>query len=256
MNISVGKIVVVAAIVCGGLWYLERQPPPEAPVETSDSSETRKEVRRLLKRSRRAGVKRKAEIQESLRAIGPAGVPALVEALEDEDPKIRAVAAETLKYSGGRSVAPHLEARLTDNHPAVRKAALTALGQLGTSETVPAVIKALDDGDRVVRCHAALALGSLGDERALMPLISVLHGDPYNVARRSAANSLGEIGSLKALRALKAAREDPDPQVRMAAESAVKRIKEFGPIGQDVKDLGNWLDDKLRELNSEKSGES
>jgi len=252
----VRKIVVVVAIVWGGLWYLNRQPPPEEPVETTANPETRKQVMTLLKRSKKARAKERADIQGKLRAIGPAGVPVFVESLEHDDPMIRAFAADALKYSGDIAVAPHLEARLTDSHSSVRRAALTALGQLGAVETVPAIILALEDGNREVRCHAALALGSLRDERAVLPLVATLHNDAYPPARQTAANSLGEIGSLKALRSLKAAMDDPDPKVRSAAGNAVKRIKQIEPLGKEMDDLGNWLDEKLQGLGSTIQGES
>ena len=255
MKNPIRKIVIVVAIVWGGLWYLSQE-PPEEPVPTAADPEMRKQVMALLKKSKKAKAKQRADIQEQLQAIGPAGVPIFVESLEHKDPIIRAFAADALKYSGDISVAPHLENCLIDNHPAVRKAALTALGQLGAVETVPAIIVALDDGNREVRCHAALALGSLGDDRAVLPLVGTLHNDPYPPARQTAANSLGEIGSLKALRSLKAAMDDPDPKVRGAAGSAVKRIKQIEPIGKEMEDLGNWLDEKLQDFGSTVQDES
>lgn len=250
MSISIRKLVVVVAIIWGGLWCLSRQGPPEEPVEAGAHSNARKEIRALLRESRRAGAKERVALQEEIRAIGPAGVPALVAALEDKNPRIRALAADVLKYSKDPSVAPHIEARLGDEHPMVRKAALLALGRLGAVGAAPAIISSLNDRDQSVRCHAALALGSLRDNRAVTPLIETLQSDTFSVARQTAANSLGEIGSMKAVRPLKAAMDDPDAKVRMAARSAIDRIKTGGPLGQDRDALGNWLDDKLRKLDS------
>ena len=250
MSISIRRLVVVAAIVWGGLWYLSRQGPPEEPVEAGAHSDAREETWALLRKSIGAGAKERMALKENIRAIGPAGVPALVAALEDKDPTIRALAVDVLRYSEDPSVAPHIELRLGDEHPMVRKAALLALGRLGAVEAVPAIISSLNDRDQSVRCHAALVLGSLRDDRAVRPLIETLQSDTFSVARQTAANSLGEIGSMKALRPLKVAMDDPDAKVRMAARSAIDRIKTAGPLGQDRDALGNWLDDKLRKLDS------
>jgi HEAT repeat protein len=232
------------------LWYLGRQPLPEEGEPLVTTPETRQEMRTLLKQSRNVRLKGKAIIEERIREIGPAGVPVLVESLEDKDPKIRMFAAQMLRYSDDISVAPYLETLLDDGHASVRAAAAETLGRLGAVEPVPALIAALEDKNEDVRCQAARALGHLRDERAVLPLSGMLYKDVSPPARQAAAFALGEIGNMRALTILKAAVDDPDPNVRATASSAVKRVKKVDTPSDEMDDLKEWLDDVVQDLDS------
>jgi HEAT repeat protein len=100
--------------------------------------------------------------------------PALVEALQSEDPAERADAAE-------------------------------ALGARGDSEAVPALIDLLEDEDEFVRLAAVEALGQIGDQRAVEPLSKVVAGSSPTAGadeREAAAVILGELGDPVAVEAL------------------------------------------------------
>lgn len=76
-------------------------------------------------------------------------------------------AAVALRRIGAASTAALLSA-LDDNDPRVRANAATALGHLSQSKerTIPALVKLLDDRDESVRALAAHALGRFGPEAA------------------------------------------------------------------------------------------
>jgi hypothetical protein len=50
--------------------------------------------------------------------------------------------------------------------------------------------------------------------------------------------------------------DDPNADVRSAAGDAVKRIKKTDSLDKEIEDLGSWLDEKLRNLDSTIQGES
>jgi HEAT repeat protein len=88
----------------------------------------------------------------ALARIGEPAVPALIETLNDRDPKVRAAAAMALARIGSQAKAavPALIKALKDKDPDVRREAARALGQMGPAaqEAVPALLEALrDSGD-------------------------------------------------------------------------------------------------------------
>ncbi len=238
-------LVTVAAVafVWAGLWYLQRGWTSEDPETIEVSPEVESRIWKLLERSKTAGYQERIGIFYEIRGIGRQNVPVLVEALQHEDARIRAFAANLLQYSENPRVIPHLEPMLGDEEPIVRRAALVALGYLGAIETVPAIILVLDDEDNFTRCQAALVLGTLGRDGAVMPLIEILEKDSYPVARRTAANSLGEIGNEKAVPPLIDSLEDRDYQVRSASLVALNRITGES-LGPNKDDWADWWSEK------------
>jgi HEAT repeat protein len=174
---------------------------------------------------------------QALAAMGTKAVPALVEALKDEDPIRRRRAAAVLGQIGGRarSAVPALTESLKD--PAVRQAAARALPRIdiGTDNTVALVlVEGVDDPDPETARLAAAALEDLGDVgvRALLrvrsvaavPILIRALGSPDAGKRRDAAFGLGVFGSRasEAVQALiEVLRSDPDSMVRDAAAGAL-----------------------------------
>jgi len=69
-------------------------------------------------------------------------------------------------------------------------------------------------------------LGRFRDERAVARLDAVLTNDVEGMVREAAASSLGELGHTTALEPLRrSATEDPDREVRKAAERSMKRLQ-------------------------------
>src|SRR5207302_1714056 len=102
--------------------------------------------------------------------LGPVAkfaIPALREALEDKDPRVRVKVAEALwriERPEPRLLLLVLLDGLKEKDAAVRLNALTVLGRMGSGAraAVPDMSKALEDKDEDVRLEAVLALGELG----------------------------------------------------------------------------------------------
>src|SRR5579871_623933 len=146
-------------------------------------------------------------------------VQALVEALRDPAPEVRAAAAdacldlclaeppETLLFAGKLkspsltdavpsplllAVEPLCEA-LKDANAAVRASAATALGWIGDARAAAALTRCLKDPAEACQVAAAQALGMLRSPLALKPLARAL-GDTSLAVRRQVAESLGRLG--------------------------------------------------------------
>ena len=104
----------------------------------------------------------RADAAAALGHLGPQAknaVPALEEALKDEEAEVRAQAAQALAAIGEEAVQPLTKA-LSDDNRQMRMGAALALGRMGrkAQAAAPALAEALEDRDISVRCHAAQAL--------------------------------------------------------------------------------------------------
>ncbi|GAB4336711.1 MAG: hypothetical protein Kow0099_09790 [Candidatus Abyssubacteria bacterium] len=240
-NFSQKLLVTLIAIliVFSGLWYLNREWAKQDPARIEVDPEVELRVWQLLEQSKTATYFECAAILSDIHAMGYQTIPVLLEALNNDDPRTRAFAANALQHSDNLYVIPHLQARLSDSNATVRRAALGALGTMQAVEALPAVILVLDDKDNFTRCQAALVLGSLGQEAAVAPLTETLRNDPYPVARQTAANSLGKIGSKEAVPALIDSLQDTDYLVRSASLSALNEITN-ARLGPNRDDWTRW----------------
>ncbi|GEM_PF-331069 len=161
----------------------------------------------------------------ALGLIGPPAVPVLLEALGDETPEVRGIAALVLGTipSAAFVAGPALIATLEDRAASVRAAAAVALGALRVEEAVPALlVRAREDRDADVRIRAVRALGRIGSPEAI-PLLRALFrgedlcsetpeslfGDPPCL-RAEAALALGRVGDAEAVPDLITALEDTE----------------------------------------------
>jgi HEAT repeat protein len=181
----------------------------------------------------------------ALGAMGPEGgegVPALAQILvDDPDGEARHQAAFALSKmapASGAAVSALAQA-LSDEEPYVRVNAALALSRLRTEArpAIPALIKALDDkgnrarvGQFFFTIHEAvvLALGraSAGSDEAVPALTRLLRAKTPAALRRATVQALGEVGpeARPAVRHLRPLLEDSDPEVRHAAEEALRKI--------------------------------
>jgi HEAT repeat protein len=129
---------------------------------------------------------------------GPEIVPTLVKALGQEDPFVRAEAAEDLGQLGSvaRAATPQLRSALKDPDVYVRIHAATALARVEQEKDPPIAVfnGALRDKEPAVRVAAATALLSLGPRcrSAREPLLTALD-DPDSAVRIAAILALGEL---------------------------------------------------------------
>jgi HEAT repeat protein len=205
----------------------------------------------------RAGESRSRELAaEAVGAIGAgakSAAPALVAAIRDDDPGVRVAVARALwRVDGSRveeSVAAFVEVLggRAKGGPGERissrasEAAAAALGEVGPpargAEQV--LIEALCNDDAGVRIAAALALWLVDGGRAeeLRPteeVLTVLSGalkSQDKAARVAGASALDEIGPAARPVApdLAGLLKDPSPDVRLAADRALRRIEPLAP---------------------------
>ena len=135
--------------------------------------------------------------------------PALIEALQDENPIVRSNAAESLgniHISNQQLIVSALIQALKDKDVTVRLRAGFALylsatiNQLPISKELPAFTQALKDNNPQVRSYAAKTLGLLREKAAsaVPQLIQVLKEDNNSQVRSAAASALGKIGEKEA----------------------------------------------------------
>tara|TARA_B100000745_G_scaffold246449_1_gene168517 strand:- start:181 stop:1440 length:1260 start_codon:yes stop_codon:yes gene_type:complete len=124
-------------------------------------------------------------------------IPALIQALQNEDKDVRVNAVVTLGQIESEDVVSVLMEALQDQDEWVRVNAAWTLGQRGERavDAVPILIRALRDQDEWVRYHAAMALGEIGEgaSNAVPALMHALRDQDKHV-RRYAVGALGKIG--------------------------------------------------------------
>ncbi len=163
--------------------------------------------------------------------------------LHDHDSAVRRRAAYALsqvdREEAKRELAGLVEA-LGDDEPRVRARVALALARIGPAsrEAVPALLGQLHDPDPRARAGAARALGAIGAEAdTVVPRVTGLLRDPEAVVRGMAAMVLGQFGpaaraAVPVLRAL--GKDDRDADVRAAAVAAVEAIDPSLPVLQEA----------------------
>jgi HEAT repeat protein len=154
-------------------------------------------------------ISRRVDTTLALADKGTEEMPALLAALRDREPDVRAAAATAIEVLGpeARTAVPMLVWALRDREVAVRRAVARALAAIGPAALggAQALIEALADGDPGVRAAAARGLGAIGP-----------------AARRAVVDERtaeGELGKLL---------QDPDPEVQQAACTALEALREEG----------------------------
>ena len=167
-------------------------------------------------------------------AIGP-----LVDALKDEDSRVRANAVDALANLKHGPAAALLLDCCEDKSARVRRQAAEALGVLRAAEAVPKLADLLGDADAYVRLAAVESLGDL-QARDRVAEIKVLLSDPERRVRGRAAEALGKLDARDAAGAIAALLGDDDREIwgkvvralgdldaRAAGTSIVKTLKDM-----------------------------
>lgn len=163
-------------------------------------------------------------------------IEAALRDLASGSPKARVIAAHALgsvtEPAQKRRAVDALIRALPDDRPDVRAEVCATLGELGDPAAVHDLIKRLGDGVAVVRQNAAIALGSLASPEAFAPLAEALRDGPADL-RFQAATSLAEIDPARAFDHVVTALDDGDPHVVSAAALSV------GAIGGELAELSS-----------------
>nr|MBI1229779.1 c-type cytochrome [Cytophagales bacterium] len=84
------------------------------------------------------------------------GIAAVIPALADEAPEVRAAAARVVGLARERSALPQLIAALADPEPLVVRQAATSLGRIGSPESVPSLLDLSGSTEDRMLTHAAV----------------------------------------------------------------------------------------------------
>jgi HEAT repeat protein len=234
--------------------------PPQTQVISQRSSEVNAEDSRWFAQLNSSDQEKRREAVMGLSHVeGSAATSALLSALADPSPRVRAAAAAGIAERREAPAVPLLAACLAKDKDAfVRKMAAYALGGFRGFDRTAALIAALKDKDAEVRGAAAVSLGVVADSEAVAPLttslsdknafarahaaralgvngsaavqavpqlIRLLTSDEDGEVKRQAATALGSIGDRSALPALERSRHDKDPHLVQAALDAIKILE-------------------------------
>jgi len=151
-----------------------------------------------------------------------AAVPGLIEALSDEDARIRSAAVKVLGEIGDpESVPSLLEIVNNERDGNIRWLATGSLNKMGPA-AVPGLVKALHDEDWKVRRSACEALWGMAEPTAVPALAEALC-DRNDVVRQAAAGALEAMGVI-AVAGLVQALNGRNPQIARASAAMLKRI--------------------------------
>ena len=202
--------------------------------------------------------------QTAVKSLGKLGdtraFPSVAKRLDDTDQEVREVAADALGRVGNETIVEKLVMTMVDAHGGVRQAAARALAQIyprwETSERVqrmlPELQSALRNRDvsvqnaaasllkRVTRTNAdgsALALTTATDQRPspLVTLVRELLADADADVRVAAAETVGRMQLVGCTEKLKAALNDADPTVKLAAQNALAKLAAEEPAAAGSK---------------------
>ncbi len=161
----------------------------------------------------------------------------LIELVADSEnnQELRHEAVETLVNIGDNRALPALINALADEDSLIRSDSAWALGEFRSVQAVEPLLLALRDEDIDVRYEAAKSLGQIGDKRAVEPLIKALEDETE--VRQAAAEALGKLGDSRAIPALLLSEQRETARLhknRDAKESAAQAIKEILSRKQDT----------------------
>jgi HEAT repeat protein/beta-lactamase regulating signal transducer with metallopeptidase domain len=243
--VAIGACLLITAFVAPRV-ALVGQDPPQRPTPTVDGGAPSGSGPRTM-----GGVIASLGKSRGTQDTNSAVVPALLEALKDDNAEVRRAAAQSLGNIGDKRATNGLVAVLGDEDAHVREAAVEALGELedprsinglasrltdSVTEVRRAVVHALSrfenkvsadvfrpvlaDEDPEIRAHAANAVGELKDHASAAALTRLI-GDKHPDVRRAALSALSNL-ELEALpAAVLDALRDPNADVRQAAASLV-----------------------------------
>ncbi len=250
--------LVGAPVLPGQVQVTEDPSPAPSPTPTQEETESteREEEKDEEEEEERSVVNERAAaaLMEALsdpepsvraQAVGVLGqleyqpaVEPLMGALDDEDTEIRENAAWALGQIGDQRAVEPLSSALKDPEPSVREKAAWALGQIEAEQSWEALAQVLQDDDPDVREQAAWALGMIQDERASDALTVAIRDEDADV-RAQAAWALGMIQSATGVDAAIEALKDPDPHVREEAAWALGLIQDemaIDPLSEALRD--------------------
>ncbi len=166
----------------------------------------------------------RAAAVEAFGRIGPAGLPALLEALRDRHAKLRETAIAALGAIGGPESASALGAMVDDDRSGVRQVAASALARAAGPAAVPALRRALGHKDPTTRRAAADALATVRDAAAVDAVRGAV-ADGDRQVRDAAVRALASIATPEAVTALVEALHAGDRETKAAVAASLRSFE-------------------------------
>lgn len=143
----------------------------------------------------------------------------------DNNPTVRNYVIQALGMTHQEAAAPLLINALQDQNNTIFASATNALRELGT-KAEPYLIDLLSSGAEDARCVAAWQLGELQSEHSVPKLVETIRREQNVSVIALCIWALGEIGmrSDEVLQILTEASTKSEPDVRLRAETAIKKI--------------------------------
>jgi HEAT repeat protein len=168
------------------------------------------------------------------RPVPPELVTALLQAVDDENQKVRLEAIYALGVIAKAPLAADQVQRLIkalDHYdPAVRAGAARAIGRIKVGEAGDALIKAVNDSQAEVRYAAMRALGAIREPRAVTALTEQFAFYKKGEGAWSALDALAQIGAPASAPLFKERLLDKDQFIRRAAAEGLGRARDVGSI--------------------------
>lgn len=191
--------------------------------------------------------KRKAAIAAAAFDLGPLVVwprpvpaelvSALLQAVDDENPKVRLEAIYATGVIAKATLAPlsndqaqRLIKALDHYDPAVRSGAARVIARLKVHEAGDALIKAVNDSQADVRYAAMRGLGAIREPRAVAALTEQFAFYKKGEGAWSALDALAQIGAASSVPLFKERLQDRDPYIRRAATEGLGRAGDAASI--------------------------
>ncbi len=169
----------------------------------------------------------------------------LLDALGDQDPRVRIAAAGGLGALSNRAAMEPLKELLNDPDEEVRYTVIFALGQLGDQGVVPSLFPLLKDKSHLIRSRVIETLGGLQPQNMLEPLVDILRDETEHPGvRASAANSLGKLRDSRATQPLIEALRSDEIVIQEYALGALTMIDDLDA----KKTLFSFIDNRNHHL--------
>jgi bilin biosynthesis protein len=154
--------------------------------------------------------------------IGTENPEDLINLLKNENRDVRKSAESSLVKMGEPAVETLIKS-LNDDSWRVRWHSAEILGEIEDPRAVKPLIESLNDPNSAVRSNSSIALCEIG-QPAVETLINALNSHKWQL-RWQLVEILGEIGDPRSEKPIEKALQDENPEVRMAAETALKQIQ-------------------------------